>query len=190
MFGPSGPMAAILPLRIRSGDKIYVVTPTLPIRQRKTVVAKIIFEYGVTKPISDLPDNSIALDGYVQGPEIDNIGERYSFDHHAGCIRFCTLSTVQQVHLALSLGLLVGEDTKVFANMLDADTVMSVWLLENAWRKGLVQAPHVIQAVTEIGIVDSHGPIFVVHPLHEYGVIAPAPWQREKQTMEDRKSVV
>lgn len=149
-------------------------------------MANLIFEYGVTKKLSDLPPNSIALDGYVQGPEIDNENKRYSFDHHANCVRFCTLSTVEQSFLALQLGLRPDSETKIFSNMLDADTVFSVWLLDKA-SKGqyVIDDYDVIKAMKEIGLVDAHGPIFKPHPLHEYGVISPAPWEREKQTVEE-----
>jgi hypothetical protein len=133
------------------------------------------FEYGSTLPFEAIPSNGIALDGAVQGPQIDSAARRYSFDHHAGCIRMVTLATCQQVLLAIQIGLVVDEDTIVFVNDIDADTVLSTWLLIQALRAGAyddvvsaawLRDPRLLDLVAQIGDVDAHGPIFPVHPMH------------------------
>lgn len=120
------------------------------------------FEYGKTFKLSELPPNSIALDGSVQGPEVDNANRRYSFDHHANCLRFATLATCQQVSLAVEMGLVVDEYTNVYCNDIDADTVLAVWLLEHPER---VREAKVIELVEKVGRMDAHfmGPAAPVH---------------------------
>lgn len=103
--------------------------------------------------LADLPPRAIALDGYVQGPE-QGPDERWSFDHHAKCMRLITLATCQQVHLALSLGFSARERT-VYINDLDGDTVLSVFLLDNA---DLVPKQVVTELVRVVGMIDAHGP--------------------------------
>ena len=127
------------------------------------------FQYGKVWSFSDLPNNSIALDGAVQGPQVDPTARRFSFDHHGGCVRLVTLSTCQQVWLALKLGLVVDDKTAVYINDLDADTVLSVWLLQKAAqdRGSEILARNDLEIlVSNIGDVDSHGPIFPIRPLH------------------------
>ena len=65
---------------------------------------KFVFSRGTTVKFKDLPDNSIALDGYVQGPAIDAGRRRFSFDHHSECIRMVTAATCEQVWTALKAG--------------------------------------------------------------------------------------
>ena len=64
----------------------------------------IIVQRGMTLPFNQLPPYSLALDGYVQGPALDVENHRYSFDHHAGCLRLVTKATCAQVLDALILG--------------------------------------------------------------------------------------
>lgn len=124
---------------------------------------KLHFEFGKVVAFDALPDNAIALDGYVQGPTLDPIRRRWSFDHHAGCLRLVTKSTCEQVREALCLGLPVDDDTSMFINDIDGDTVLSVWLLlhpERCWDED------VVDLVRQVGLTDAHGPIFKPHPLH------------------------
>ena len=86
------------------------------------------FVFGQVVDFGALAPNTIALDGAVQGPQIDAASRRFSFDHHAGCTRLVTLATCQQVALALELGLVVDEATEVVINDLDADTVVGVFI--------------------------------------------------------------
>lgn len=131
---------------------------------------QIIFQKGTTLPFDQLPKNSIALDGYVQGPQIDPKNRRYSFDHHAGCLRLVTKATCEQVLESILLGLETDEETKIFVNDLDGDTVLSTWLLLNqdkAWDSKIQDF------VRQVGLTDAHGPAFKPHPMHD--VMTPTP---------------
>lgn len=113
---------------------------------------RIIFEYGKTWTAAELPPNSIALDGAVQAPSVDTINRRYSFDHHAGCLRFATLASCQQVALALRMGLDPTEFT-VYINDLDADTMAAVWCLLHPER---VTDARVVELVKAVGEMDAN----------------------------------
>ncbi len=91
---------------------------------------RLVVSKGTVVPFESLPPRSIALDGYVQGPRIDAEGRRYSFDHHAGCLRFATRSTIEQARDALKLGL-DPEEFTVFANDVALDTAGSIFLLRH-----------------------------------------------------------
>lgn len=88
----------------------------------------LVVERGKVVPFDALPDRSIALDGYVQGPRIDAARMRFSFDHHDGCIRHVTRATCAQVWDALRAGLR-ADGMRVYVNDVDADTVVATWLL-------------------------------------------------------------
>jgi hypothetical protein len=140
---------------------------------------KITFDYGKVWQFEELPANSIALDGAVQGPRVEPATRRFSFDHHGGCLRLVTLATCQQVLTALKLGLVVDAETTVFVNDLDADTVVSVWLLKNADVD--FDAARLFSMVRCIGETDAHGPIFPPIALHKE--ITP-PWgSKEPQNL-------
>lgn len=144
----------------------------------------IIFQYGRVLNFNDLPPNSIALDGAVQGPQIDNELRRYSFDHHGGCLRMVTLSTCEQVLTALQLGLMVDQETQVFVNDLDADTFMSLWLLMHPQFE-YINRELVKNMVADIGKRDSHGPIFPAHPMHD--ILTPSREEKQDLVMIDYK---
>src|SRR5260221_11344517 len=91
---------------------------------------KLILDRGKVWALADLPFQSIAIDGAVSGPQIDPAHKKYSFDHHAGCLRFCTQAACQQTWNALMLGL-DPSDYNIFINDVDTDVCMSVWLLNN-----------------------------------------------------------
>jgi len=114
---------------------------------------RLVVERGKVVPLESLPPKSIALDGYVQGPAIDAESERYSFDHHGGCVRFATRATCQQVMDALLLGLDPSGFT-VYVNDVDGDTALAVWLLQNPSR---VTEEFVRRLVEAVGAVDAHG---------------------------------
>jgi len=118
----------------------------------------IIIEPGKVIPFADLPPRSIALDGYVMGPAIDNAQQRYSFDHHGGCLRLATRATCAQVFDALHLGL-DPTGLNVYLNDLDGDTLLSVWLLQNPAQ---IQQPHVQQLLADLDKVDAHGPAYTL----------------------------
>lgn len=142
-------------------------------------MSKINFVFGQVISFDSLPSNSIALDGAVQGPAIDASGRRFSFDHHAGCTRMVTLATCQQVVVALQLGLVVDEATEVMINDLDADTVLSVWLLQNPERVGEAK---VRELVERVGLTDAHGPIYPPHSIHRE--LAPPYGSKDTQNLE------
>ena len=112
----------------------------------------IIIERGHVWKLEELPAYSIAIDGAVAGPALDTENNRYSFDHHAGCFRFCTQASCEQARTAILLGL-NPEKFNLYLNDCDTDVCMTVWLLQNPDR---IKEPLVIKLVNAIGIVDSH----------------------------------
>jgi hypothetical protein len=113
---------------------------------------ELIIERGKVWKLEELPPFSIAIDGAVAGPIIDTANNRYSFDHHAGCLRFCTQASCQQTLTALLLGL-NPENYTIYLNDCDTDCCLSVWLLQNPYR---IKEPLVIKLVNAVGIVDAH----------------------------------
>lgn len=127
----------------------------------------LVIERGRVVQFSDLPPNSIALDGYVSGPGLDLKTRRFSFDHHSMCLRLVTRATCQQVMDALLLGL-DTKDLTVYVNDVDADTVLSVWLLKHPESLTHEDAGKEIRDLVEsVGLLDSHGPA--------YPLVDPAP---------------
>lgn len=114
---------------------------------------QVVIERGKTLPFSRLPDRSVALDGYVLGPRIDAARERYSFDHHGGCVRHATRSTAEQVHDAIILGF-DPTDFTAYVNDIDLDTALAVWLLKHPER---VAEPMVNRLVRTAGLLDAFG---------------------------------
>ncbi len=138
---------------------------------------ELVVSKGRVIPFEALPPRSIALDGYVQGPFIDEENRRYSFDHHAGCVRFATRSTIEQVRNALKLGLHPKEFT-VFANDVDLDTAGSVFLLRHP---EFVDHPTVQELVHGAGYMDSFVGAYPLSGSWEYldWIIEPAMVARE-----------
>lgn len=127
----------------------------------------LVIERGRVVAFSDLPPNSVALDGYVQGPELDLKNRCFSFDHHSNCLRMVTRATCQQVMDALLLGL-DTTDLTVYVNDVDADTVLSVWLLKHPDILSDTEAGMSLRDLVEsVGLLDSHGPA--------YPLVDPAP---------------
>lgn len=122
---------------------------------------QLVIERGKTLPFAELPDHSIALDGYCQGPSIDADRERYSLDHHDGCIRLVTRATCQQTLDALVLGL-VPDRMTVYVNDVDGDTALSVALLD-----GLPRGYFTRELVEAVGKVDAHGPAYQLSGLEQ-----------------------
>ena len=138
-------------------------------------LSQVSLSFGKVVAFEDMTDNSIALDGYVQGPQVDPARRRFSFDHHAGCLRMVTKATCEQVREAICLGLPVDETTEILVNDLDADTVLSVWFLLNPNR---VWEERMVSLCAQIGRTDAHGPLFMAHPIHRQ--LSPAPaWHPE-----------
>ncbi len=143
----------------------------------------IIFECGRTWRFEELPPRSIALDGAVRGPFVDVARGVYSFDHHDGCIRHVTLSTCEQVRDALLVGLApVG--FSVFVNDVDADTVISIWLLQHPDRLQGEGSARLRRMVHRVGRVDALGPGWgKAHPLTS--LTTPAPSVRRTRALLD-----
>lgn len=117
---------------------------------------KIEYISGETADINALPKNSVALDGYVQGPVAGDQLDRWSLDHHDGCVRLYTLATCEQVRAHLCLGGPAWfEGRTIFVNDLDGDTLLSLWLLNNPTRANDDVVRTLVRAV---GTVESHGP--------------------------------
>ena len=119
----------------------------------------IVIKRGEVASLKDLPPYSIALDGFVQGPEIDATNNRYSFDHHAGCLRYCTTSACMQAWTAVLLGLETDKYT-IYANDVDGDVCAAVWCLKNP---DLCNDSRATKLINAIGLGDMHGGAFPVN---------------------------
>jgi hypothetical protein len=122
----------------------------------ETPKRSLVIERGKVEQFENLPDNSIALDGYVQGPGFDIERNRFSFDHHDKVNRQITRASCQQVLDALLLGM-ETQDSTIYINDVDGDTVLSVWLLRNP---GKANDTKVRLLVESVGGVDAHGPAY------------------------------
>ena len=120
----------------------------------ESTLDRVCIDRGATIPFDELPDRHVALDGYVQGPAIDAARRRYSFDHHAGCIRHATLSTCEMTLDALRVGL-DPSDLTICINDLDCDTVLAVWLL---LRPAASASRRAARAICAAGRRDALGP--------------------------------
>lgn len=143
---------------------------------------KVIFSYGTTITQDEMAPNSIYLDGYCRGPHINNETKSYSFDHHADCSRFATLSTCEQVLLALELGL-NPEGMDIYINDLDADGSLSLWLLLNP---EMIEEDGIEYLVKSVGFVDAHGPVRTPCKLHKCLSRNPSVAQTEAMLWEDQ----
>lgn len=131
-------------------------------------IANVIFCPGRVWRLEDLPARSIALDGAVQGPQIDAENLRYSFDHHGNCVRHASLATCEQVRDAILLGL-DPRGFRLYINDIDADTTLSVWLLLHPLVLTEGDARRVRRLVHRIGRIDALGPgAGRAHPLHSH----------------------
>src|SRR3990172_11791885 len=119
----------------------------------------IVIERGKVVKLEDLPVFSIALDGFVSGPQIDNTNHRYSFDHHANCLRYCTTSACMQSWTAIQLGLEPDKYT-IYVNDVDLDVCASIWCFQNHDK---CDEALVIKLINAINQLDMHGAAFPVH---------------------------
>ncbi len=110
----------------------------------------LIIKRGHVTTLDELPSYSIALDGIVQGPQTDPEHHRFSFDHHSGCLRYCTTAACVQAWTAVSLGL-DPENYTIYANDVDSDVCMAVWCLKNPDR---CTEPLVKKLVDAVGLGD------------------------------------
>jgi hypothetical protein len=121
-----------------------------------------VVEPGAVHPFAALPLRTIALDGVCSGPHIDPAAERYSFDHHAGCLRLVTSATRQQVLDAVVLGL-DPTGHRVLLNDVDGDSVLAAWILSRAADLRFPGAlARIRPLVWAVGGMDAHGPAWPV----------------------------
>ncbi len=113
----------------------------------------VIVNRGKVVSLESLPLYSIALDGFVQGPGIDTENHRFSFDHHSGCLRYCTISACMQAWTAVLLGLDDLEKYTIYANDVDSDVCAAIWCLKNPER---CKEPLAIKLINAIGQADMH----------------------------------
>ena len=108
-------------------------------------------------PFSQLPSNSVALDGAVRGCHLDFEGNRWSFDHHApNQPSLSTRSSAMQTLLALRAGLDVSKIENVYVSSIDADSVTATALCLSPELAG---SEDVIKYVAMyLDTVDSMGP--------------------------------
>lgn len=114
---------------------------------------EIIIDRGRIAKLKELEPFSIAVDGFVQGPEIDAENHRFSFDHHSGCSRFATLSSCQQALNAVLLGL-DPTPYKIYCNDVDVDVCAAIWCFKNPDR---CKEPLVQKLIDAIGKGDMYG---------------------------------
>lgn len=140
----------------RSGVRGSLAVPLSPSISSSAaeVCDRVLLRRGATIPFEELPERSIALDGYVQGPRMDPVGQRYSFDHHAGCIRHATLATCEMALDAVRVGL-DPAGMLLCLNDLDTDSVVSTWIL---LRPAAAFDHGVVAAIRSLGRLDALGP--------------------------------
>lgn len=119
----------------------------------------IVIERGKVEDMKNLPDFSIALDGFVSGPHIDYKNHKHSFDHHDGCSRFATLSACEQAWTAIQIGLDPAPYT-IYCNDVDADVCAAVWCLKNPDR---VNEPLAAKLINAIGLSDRYAGAFEIN---------------------------
>lgn len=135
----------------------------------------IICNWNVSIKEDQMQPKTIYLDGSCRGFTIRTDIGSVSFDHHTGCNRSITYATCTQVLHALLQGMNVEQFEKIVIDDIDADTVMSVWLLQNPTQ---VSNPDVDKIVRQIGYVDAHFTNgFEMSPLHPHLTLA---WNAEK----------
>jgi hypothetical protein len=108
------------------------------------------------------PPGTIFLDGAAQGePFLDPQRGVYNLDHHEGCVRAFTLATCEQAMVLLRKGLdLRKRDWTLWANDVDLDALLAIWVLLNHLRLA-GDDPHARAAVMPLlrleGVIDAHG---------------------------------
>ncbi|OGL97091.1 hypothetical protein A2318_04640 [Candidatus Uhrbacteria bacterium RIFOXYB2_FULL_45_11] len=115
---------------------------------------------------ADLPDNSIAFDGIVNGgPLFDPIRRCVNFDHHDGVVREATMSTCMQVLFAIKGGLMSmfppGSTIHLYVNDTDQDTSLAIFLvLENHQFTGTKSIPAMSRLIALTDRLDVTGGAF------------------------------
>lgn len=131
---------------------------------------------------SDLPHNSIALDGAVRGCHLDLDTNRWSFDHHdANQPSLSTRSTAAQTLAAITCGLDVSSIENVFVSSIDADSVISTAMILNP---ELADRTSIIELVLlHLDLLDSLGPAAAMDPREmAFHSLLRAGWKEELTT--------
>jgi hypothetical protein len=108
------------------------------------------------------PPGTIFLDGAAQGePFVDPQRGVYNLDHHEGCVRAFTLATCEQAMVLVRKGLdLRRRDWTIYANDVDLDALLAIWVLLNHLRLAS-DDPRPRAAVMPLlrleGAIDAHG---------------------------------
>lgn len=131
---------------------------------------------------SDLPSNSIALDGAVRGCHLDLDSNKWSFDHHASDQpSLSTRSTAAQVLAALTCGLDVSTVENVYVSSIDADSVISTAMI---LRPELASRTSIIELILlHLDLLDSLGPAASMDPREmSFHSLLRAGWKEELTT--------
>lgn len=106
------------------------------------------------------PNNSIALDGYVEGmPRYSAKTKHINFNHHENVNRLATRCTAAQVVLAIKQSIFLEfppEQTSIFVNDCDQDVCTAVWLLKN-WERlsGTNSEPLISKLIFNVDMLDT-----------------------------------
>lgn len=141
----------------------------------------IVIKRGFVTTLDQLDPYSIALDGFVSGPEVDPENHRFSFDHHGKCLRYCTLSSTAQAWTAVLSGLDPTAYT-IYANDVDTDVCGAIWCLQNPDR---CIDPLVKKLVDAINLGDVHGGAF---PFPTNGMAKTVEWIAAPETDSKRNN--
>lgn len=141
----------------------------------------VVIQRGKKVSLESLPEYSIALDGFVGGPQIDTENHRFSFDHHEGCLRYCTTSACMQAWTAVLMGLDPTAYT-IYANDVDSDVCIAVWCLRNPDQ---CENPLVKKLVDAVGLGDMHGGGF---PFPNNGMAKTVEWVSAPETDSKRNN--
>ena len=131
---------------------------------------------------SDLPSNSVALDGAVRGCHLDLSSNKWSFDHHdANQPSLSTRSTAAQTLAALTCGLDVKSIQNVFVSSVDADSVISTALI---LKPELADRTSIIELILlHLDLLDSLGPAASMDPREmSFHSLLRAGWKEELTT--------
>lgn len=149
----------------RFGDMLEERVKELSMTKEEPQKPLIVCNWNVSIQPEQMQPKTIYLDGSCRGFALRSDIGSISFDHHTGCNRSITYATCVQVMHAIMHGLKPTDFNQIIIDDIDADTVMSVYLLMN---------PHVLDAqenvdmVNAIGLVDAHFTVaFESHPLHK-----------------------
>jgi len=108
----------------------------------------------VQNPKTEIENNTIYVDGAYIGSFINLEKNSYSFDHH-GEFRFDKSSASFQVAMAIVQGIDVSTIEKVYVSSIDADSVLSVLLIQNP---KYVYDLKLIRLIQDLSRIDNHGP--------------------------------